>query len=321
VSSGWLIGFYFLVWTVYNLLIINFLIRFLRKKENIFLYQSFLANKGILYASFSIVQLYLFAPALVYAAFVASIAINLGLYSIVFSISAFLFLSVVLPVFIYRNAIAKPDIGLCASSFLTLHLRFKKPYFSFFFFHLLESEWLKLLVSKGLSALLLLGLVQILQTDNADIRPLMIVVLMGFLPNFTLIGSYHSFENVNLIWFRNLPFHLAKKWLTALATFAIVLLPELFLLYRYAWVALPWYVPLLGYFFGVGLLTLYYCGLYLKIAADERFSNLIFIAAIFCFLAILFSINVLLIIAVVLALGLVTFFKTYYGYEYLVKVE
>ncbi len=320
-SSSLLISLYFLMWTLYNILIISFFTRFLRKRENIFLYHLSISKKASLYLALFFIHLYLFAPAIAYAVFVSGIAVNLAFYNQLIYILLFVIVSGIYPVLIYKKAISSPDISLSNAAFLVLNFRFKKPYFSFFFFHLFENEWLKLLISKGLSAILLLGLVQILQTDNDDIRPLLVVVLMGFLPNFALVGSYYSFENVNLLWFRNLPILRHKKWLMAVAIFAILLLPELFLLYRYAWDTLPIYVPIYGYLFGVSLMSLYYSGLYLKIAAEERFSNLIFIIAIFCFLAILFKINVLAIIFLVFFTSIITFFTQYYHYELVVKNE
>ncbi len=321
VSSDYLIGFYYILWTLYNWLIINFFTKHIRSKENTFLYLSRLAPKASLIASLIIMHIYLLAPILAYAVFAMGIAANLGFYLPIFYTILFLAISIIYPIFIYQNILSKPDTGQVSTGLFRINIKIKKPYFSFFFFHLLENEWLKLLISKGISAVILLGLVNILQTDNSDIRPLLIVVLMGFLPNFTQAGSYHTFENVSLLYFKNMPVYLKNRWAQAIGTFAILLIPELFMLYRYAWEALPFYAPFLAYILGVSLLSLYYSGLYLKIAAEERFSNLILIAAIVCFVAILFRIDVLIISATVLSVATFTFYRQYYKYDFIVKKE
>jgi hypothetical protein len=266
-----------------------------------------------------VLQLNLFAPVLVYGIFVMGISASEGLILPIVYILVFLILSTIFPIFIYTNTLARPDISLSKPSFFRLKLNFKKPHFSFFFFHLFESEWLKLLITKGLSVVLLLALSKILQTDNEDIRPLLIVVLMGFLPNFSLVSSYHTFENQTMFYFKNLPISLSVKWFTAIGSLALLFVPELFLLYRYVWPSLTWYAPVLGYLLGLSLSSLYFSGLHLRIANDERFSNLIFLIGILCFVAILFNTNVLIMASVIFAASYFAFTKLYYQYELIVK--
>ncbi|MFN0049129.1 MAG: hypothetical protein ACKVOU_08415 [Cytophagales bacterium] len=321
VASPALILFYFAIWSIYNLFIISYFQHIFSEERYLFLYDLWLINKWQLTISLFVLHLNLMAPVLMYAVFVLAIAANLGFYWQILYIAVFLALSIWYPLFFYFKTISKPDISLSKKSIFSLNFNINKRYFSFFFYHLLENDWLKLLVTKGLSAGVLVVLISILQTDNDDIRPLLIVVLMGFLPNFSLIASYHAFENQALVFFKNLPISTRRKWLNAVAVFAILLLPELFLLYRYAWLGLGWASPIFAYILGLALATLYYSGLYLKVAVEERFTNIIFIVSIACFVAILFKINVLAIILVVFCLAYFSFTKLYYQYEFVVKSE
>lgn len=320
-ATDGMVVFYFIIWSLYNVFIISYFSKFFTEKAHLFLFDLLLISSFKRNLSLFVLFLNLFAPVLVYALFVIGIAWSIGAYNPIIFIGFFLMISTIVAIFFFNKVIAKPDISLTKTQLFKLNFKFKKPPFSFFFFQLFEKEWLKLLITKGLSVFLLLALSQILQTDNDDIRPLLVVVLMGFLPNFSLVTSYHEFENQTMFYFKNLPISISSRWVTAFSSIGLILLPELFLLYRYAWSNLPWYAPLFGYVFGLSLATIYYSALYLKIAATERFSNLIFIAAILCFIAILFKISVLVISIGLLVVAYISLVRLYFNYEFILKSD
>jgi hypothetical protein len=107
------------------------------------------------------------------------------------------------------------------------------PQISWFALELRQSRPILLLLTKGISLLLLNGFFLSYQSGSYDHRWLEFGVLCVSFFQVPILMEKNEFENNRLAWFSNLPTPFAKKMLTHLGTLALIVFPEIvFLLWK-----------------------------------------------------------------------------------------
>ncbi len=104
------------------------------------------------------------------------------------------------------------------------------PRVSWFALELRQHRPILLLLTKGLSLLLLNGFFLSYQSGSYDQRWLEFGILCVSFFQIPILMEKNEFENSRMEWFRNLPVPFTQKMLTHLGTLALVLFPELLFL-------------------------------------------------------------------------------------------
>lgn len=104
------------------------------------------------------------------------------------------------------------------------------PKITWFALELRQNRPILLLLTKGLSLLLLNGFFLSYQSGSYDQRWLEFGVLCVAFFQIPILMEKNEFENSRMEWFRNLPRPFTQKMLTHLGTLVLVLLPELLFL-------------------------------------------------------------------------------------------
>jgi hypothetical protein len=190
-----------------------------------------------------------------------------------------------------------------------------KPVYLWFGLALLKQYPISLFLTKLLSVGLLLITAQLYTRDVYDHRLLTVVVLASGFSHSMLMYRYHRFQHISLLFFRNLPISLTRRFSDSLLTVSLILLPEFAVLLRQfgpevGWVAAGWHVILL-----ISLLIVSYHSRLLPSISEEKFLRWLFYSFVVYFLLIMFSIPPVLLSLINFFIAATLFKKYYYHYE------
>ncbi|EDM33891.1 hypothetical protein PBAL39_03292 [Pedobacter sp. BAL39] len=253
----------FIFWLIYSLKSWSFVSQQLRIEQNQFLlYSVTSSSKYSGFVSWFILQLFISLPFLGYWL----LAMILGL----------IYQSCLIPILtlVYILLMAVVSAGLyqsmsnrfrkdSASGFLQkLNFRWKKPYFMFFIYQVVDRLKLAYLLTKILSLCMLSGILAFFQEFVSDIRLLSVLMLGLIILHSFLIYQEHAFQEKYLSFRRNLPFNRIKLYVAFSFTYVLLLLPEICWLFSRYNLALSLAMVLLGA--GISLLLrslVYHTGL------------------------------------------------------------
>jgi len=190
-----------------------------------------------------------------------------------------------------------------------------KPVYLWFGLALLKQYPASLLLTKLLSVGLLLITAQLYARETYDHRLLTVAVLASGFSHSMLMYRYHHFQRISLLFFRNLPISLTRRFSDSLLTVSLTLLPELLILLRQfgpevGWVATGWHVILL-----ISLLIISYHSRLIQSIPEEKFLRWLFYAFVVYFLLIMFSIPPVVLSLINFFVAATLFRKYYYRYE------
>lgn len=110
--------------------------------------------------------------------------------------------------------------------------KFAKPLFAFPLYFLWHERKQMLLITKVFSFLVLYGFISFYEPDGYDIRPLLLIFLLISAAHMSMIYQIRFFENEFLLFTKNLPITLAKRFVQMLGLYLVLFSPELIYVYR-----------------------------------------------------------------------------------------
>jgi len=141
-------------------------------------------------------------------------------------------------------------------------------------------------------------------------------MLLAALGNSMITNQYHSFEQNNLLFFRNLPFSTFDRLKLQSFTYGLLVLPEFLILLRY----LPQEI---SYLFGfqtwillLAVLLAFHHFHYYQPAKPEESSGVYFIVFFSCMVLIMYKIPILIPATVLASISFYLFQRYYFKVEY-----
>ncbi|WP_128546637.1 hypothetical protein [Larkinella soli] len=193
-----------------------------------------------------------------------------------------------------------------------LRQRLATPYVLFFIRYLLHRQPVTLLLAKGGSGLLTLGVLALYPTDDYDLRLLLLGALLSAAFHASIVYELYQFEATQLLLVRNLPWPTGRRFLFYALIFTLLLSPELLLMVRNrpAGVSLP--AQLSVWLFALGSLLLPFAGLQVRHRPRDRFTAVIFWQVILSFFLIMYRLPAWLLGVSALAAAAALFVYGYY---------
>jgi hypothetical protein len=193
-------------------------------------------------------------------------------------------------------------------------LPFKKPFFLFPLYFLWQDRKWMLLLTKLFTLVFLYGFIQFYEPYRYDIRPVLLSVLLVIAAHTTLIFQIRLFESEWLLFGRNLPISILKRFFQMIGLYFILLLPELL----FVWKGYPLHFNLVD-FSQIMCMVLcipafFHAILYTSIMNGDEFMKMVFAFLAAIFFLILYDLGILLFLFVVL-LAFVFFYFHFYEYE------
>jgi hypothetical protein len=172
------------------------------------------------FRSWFYIQLLINMPAFVYAAFALFIGLMWHHYVLPLVICSYLLLLTIIGALIYvqlANRFADTPHAT------VIPVRWKKPLFSLFIYHIFDKRKLTYLISKAFIIMIIsIGFVRM----PNDLRTSAIAVLLIIMVHALLIYQEHHFEKDYLSFMRNFPYGITRIYFYSILTHIILLLPE-----------------------------------------------------------------------------------------------
>lgn len=254
-----------------------------------------------------ILQANITLPILAYAGICFGLAIRYQYFLSAFFILSYFLAVLSISAWYYMRLVNKLIDGSSQSIILKLTKSWKKPYFSLYVYHVFDKLKVKYLVTKGISYLIITGVFLMFADVSHDIRVAGIALLALAVGHAVLIFDERQFEETFLIFARGLPYSRLKLFLSFLAVYSILLLPEaVWLFVRFSPVMA---VGLLA--FGLSLTLLFHSLLY-KFGLDmEKYMTWVLGLFIVLFWVVMFKLIWPLVVINLIA-AYFTFYRNYY---------
>lgn len=232
IRTHFVLAIYAGIWALYGFHTTRFAARVLN--DETILHHLRLIPRPIQWAVLVFTQLQLLLPVLVYAGFVATLAIKAGLWLSLTAILLTMILLATWPLLWYTYILRHPATERLSGSIGSwFSQRFTTPYLLFFLRYLLSRQPVLLFLTKTGTLLVLLGLMALYPTDDYDLRLFGLGGLLVALAHITIIYRLYQFEHESLVLYRNLPVSLPQRLFRYMIQTAVLLLPEAILLIRY----------------------------------------------------------------------------------------
>ena len=262
----------------------------------------------------SFVHFEVYLPVLAYVAVIISVAIKAHQYqqAVLIIVSNLLFF--IGAVSIYFKTLQAHSTATFLSNIRIPSLPFKKQYFLFpFYFIWAERKWMFLL-TKLFTLVYLYGFIQFYEPYRYDIRPVLLSFLLIITAHSTLIYQIRDFENENLLFSRNLPIGILKRFFQCIGLYLVLLTPELL----FIWKGYPLHFNLLD-FSQIFLMVLsipafLHAILYTSIMNGDEYMKMVFAFIAVLFFLILYDLGILLFVFV-LIFAFVFFYFHIYEFE------
>ena len=314
ITSGLMMVVVFLLWLAYMLKAAHYMVGQLFGQTQAFLFYSSTANtRQQQFKAWFTVNVAVALPVLVYGSVSAVVAITAGFLLQGLGIIAYM-LALLCAGAWFCTFMANRLIGGSKQSIiLRLTKTWAKPYFSLYIYHVFNKLKLNWFISKVLSYLIITGVFMLFADVSHDTRVAAIAMLAISVAHAVLVFEERKFQEVYLVFARNLPYNRVKLFLSFAAVYAILLLPEaVWLLGRYP---IPMAIGLLA--FGLSMILLYHSLLYRLSFDMEKYLTSVMGLFIGVFILVLFKIIWLLTLVILMVAGLL-FYINYYknpGYE------
>ncbi|MEM1135097.1 MAG: hypothetical protein AAGI07_04610, partial [Bacteroidota bacterium] len=283
--------------------------------DNLFLFYSSTAlNKFHQFKCWFIIQLIISLPIAFYGVFTLVIGSFFGYYITPLIILLYILLLAVISAFVYVKYISNPIRVKSKSILLRIVNDWQKPFFSLFFYHVLDKLKITFAITKVLSLAVINGGFYFLTGLNNDLRVLGIVTLGIIIAHAFLIYQSYRFESLYLNFSRNFPYSKNILYLNWAVNYLLLTLPE------NIWhlTAFDFKIGSAFILFNLGTGMLFRSLLY-RVALDmKKFLYWVFYLFIFFFLVIMQKLYWLL-IPINLLLSIILFYKNYYKQSTYIK--
>jgi len=301
-------------WVLYNIKCTDYIIKQLKQPQQQFLYCLYNLPAAAMYTYFLYVQLMVYLPVLLYAIFVAAIALQKGYTAP--AIETILFTAAItsLTPLIYTRVLQHRPFIQGMFKLPRMFAGLQKPLFSLPLYHIWYNRKQMLFITKTFSLLLLYAFIKLYGPEHYDIRPALLCFMLVAAVNSTTIFEMKIFEDYFLQIQRNFAFTIVNRFANTLLTYAILLLPELL----FIWKGYPLYFTVFDYLqlllLSVGLLALFKAVLLTDDMKMDSFMRIVFFILIALFFIILYNPGILLGV-VLLSVSFGIYASYYYGFE------
>ncbi|NRF38194.1 hypothetical protein [Pedobacter foliorum] len=249
-------------------------------------------------------------PILAYMLFSVIIAISHQYFLSALIILIYLAALLLLSALFYTWLIQKQINESKSSWILKLTKRFKKPLFTLYIYYVFDNLKIKYLIIKFLSYLIIIGVFLLFADVKTDIRVAAIAMLAIAASHSLLILDGRQFEVTFLTFTKALPISRLKLFISQLATYSVLLLPELiWLLFN-----VPPTQALGLYIFCLSIILFFANSLYLIGLDQEKYMKTVFFTFVIIFMTILFKLmSILTLINITLAY--LIFYFNYYKFK------
>jgi hypothetical protein len=308
------------IWGLYTLKCISYISKRMMEPGLSFLTCLNRLPKKQVWAWMSFVHFEVYFPVLAYATIIILVAFKAHQYQQVVVIIVSNILFFIGAVSIYFKTLQAHSTDSFLSNIRIPSLPFKKPYFLVpFFFIWTERKWMFLL-TKLFTLVYLYGFIQFYEPYRYDIRPVLLSFLLITAAHSSLIYQVRDFENEYLLFARNLPISILKRFFNCIGLYLVLLSPELV----FIWKGYPLHFNLID-FSQIFLMVLsipvfLHTILYTSIMNGDEYMKMVFAFIALIFFLILYDLGMLLFVFV-LILAFVFFFFHFYEFEKVNEVK
>jgi hypothetical protein len=221
-------------------------------------YSSTSYSKQKQFTAWFTVQATVALPVLVYGGISVGVALYHHYIISAICILAYLVFIIALSAWFYMRMINHLIDGSRQSVIMRFTKKWKKPYFSLYLYHVFNKLKVTYLITKLLSYAIINGVFMMFADVSHDTRVAAIAMLAITVAHSILIFEERRFEEVYLIFSKNLPYSKLKLFLSFLGVYALLLIPEA------AWLFTR-FSPLMAVYllgFGLSIIMLFHCMLY-----------------------------------------------------------
>lgn len=306
------------VWALYTLKVINFNLELMVRPEQDFIFHfNLLPRRGQWLSMLACCALQL-VPAFLYGLFLVALAAKYQFY-----LSAFLGTTGLIVLLLYvswrtLNGLNHPHPDSKPPALNEyINKTFTKPYPVFFIEWVIRRETLLVIGSTLFSIIILLGVLNLYNTDVYDFRLLAIglVVVAGAMVQ--LIQLAHRFENFHFNIMRGLPLSMPRRVVLTVTTHLLLLLPIFGILITRFPSQLSFVTLLESLLFLLATILFWNGILYQRDRDLEALMKLVFGVSIVLIILILFKTPLLVLASLKFVIGLYLWMKYYYRFEYL----
>lgn len=314
ISSPLAMTMIFIVWLLYTIKSWQYVTTQMKAVENTFLaYSSTSMSKFSQWRSWWWMQFVITLPVLAYGVLSVICGCIFHQYLIPFISLLYSLLLVSLSAVIYVWQANRPADAVSFSTVMTL--KWKKPFFSLFLYHMIYKLKTGILLTKAFSVFCLAsGMYAIFGTNRQDLRGAALILLTAIASHIYLLYQEHRFEVMTLSFSRNFPYSRNRLFLYNVLRYLLLLSPEIILLFCIQ--PIPAASLLLMY--GISTLLLLRGLLYWMGLDMNRYLPVAFVVYIALFMLILYG-YIWQVALVNLVLGYGMFYTQYYKLPPLVK--
>lgn len=261
-----------------------------------------------------LVQFFVYLPVFIYAIIIVVKATTVHAWAIGAEVILFTTAALMAPAYLYLLAVQKRKLYKSFSLPQVFTFHFTKPLFSFPLFYLWYERKQMLLVTKVFTFGLLYLFIHLYQPDHADVRPLLLCLLLVGGAHSSIVFQVRAFEEEYLGFSRNLPITTLARFAGMLLMYAILILPEsLYVCTGYGiHFALHDYPQIVLLF--VSLPVIFHITLLLEATNTDQFIRIVFGILAALFFVLLYNPGIVLPLAL-LALSFALFAAYYYTFE------
>ena len=231
IESAVFLGVVIGIWFLYTIKCINYTGRQCKEPRNHFLSVLNRLSQKQQFRQLLWVHVQIYTPVLVYAVIVAIIAGRQHFYGSMIAVITSNISMVMLSGLVYRNFLQKKPLP--AGRYIpVIRYRFPKPLFSLPLWFVLSTRKQMLLVTKIFTVAILYLFMLMYEPEGNDIRAFLLILLLAGAGHSFVVFQMRSFEEEYLVFSRNLPVRNVQRFAGLLLLYGILLLPELFFVFR-----------------------------------------------------------------------------------------
>lgn len=227
ISSPLMLMVVFAFWLIYSLKTWHYVAGQIFAQHQAFLFYSstsFSKSKQLL--AWLSVQVAVLMPVIAYGVIAVGVGIHFHYYIAPVAILLYLVLLAFAGAWIYTTLVNRLVDGGRQSVLLRWTSKWRKPYFSLYIFQVFDKMKVKYLLTKWLSYLIIIAVFSLFADVRTDARVAGIAMLAIITAHSVVIFELRTFEETYLSFTRNFPFSKLKLFITFIAVYACILVPE-----------------------------------------------------------------------------------------------
>lgn len=228
VSNPLMVGMFIIATLIYAFKVWQYFIKQLQLPANEFIFYSVnAASKRTQFIAWFVVNFKIMIPLWLYSLFSIIIGFSYQYYVIPIALSLFvLFINQMLAYLSFRKLNRFKEERNSRIGYI-FNLPFKKGIHTLYFLNLLDRGKIAFVLTKVISIVISLLVINLFENETDIKRPLLMVVLLIVSSHINIIFNEYTFNERYLYFIHNLPFPLWLKWLGPSTNYLFILLPEL----------------------------------------------------------------------------------------------